>query len=70
MFTLLSAVLALLLLWYLQKEAISNMTDEATDWLQDKVLGWMDQPSVNKIDTHHHYVPSFYSKGLSTLNRG
>ncbi|KAJ5780067.1 hypothetical protein N7457_005227 [Penicillium paradoxum] len=62
---LLSAVLALLLVVYFQKEAINNMTDEATDWLQDKVLEWMDPPPINKIDTHHHYVPSFYSKAIA-----
>ncbi|KAJ5708174.1 2-amino-3-carboxymuconate-6-semialdehyde decarboxylase [Penicillium malachiteum] len=39
------------------------MADEAADWLQDKFLGWISAPPINKIDTHHHYVPSFYSKG-------
>ncbi|KAJ5622150.1 hypothetical protein N7528_005382 [Penicillium herquei] len=40
------------------------MADEAADWLQDKFLGWMSAPPINKIDTHHHYVPSFYSKAV------
>ncbi|KAJ5556572.1 hypothetical protein N7494_000487 [Penicillium frequentans] len=37
------------------------MADEAADWLQEKVLGWISAPPTNKIDTHHHYVPSFYT---------
>ncbi|KAJ5218842.1 uncharacterized protein N7498_000941 [Penicillium cinerascens] len=39
------------------------MADEAADWLQDKVMGWIPAPPTNKIDTHHHYVPSFYRNG-------
>lgn len=45
---------------------LSKMSDKALDWLQDKTLGWMDAPPTNKLDTHHHFVPPFYSKGEST----
>jgi hypothetical protein len=60
-----STILALLAFLYFRKGTINNMTDKATDWLQDKMLGWMSAPPTNKVDTHHHYVPSFYSNGMS-----
>lgn len=65
MLALLPIVLALAKFWHFQKSIINDMADEAADWLQDKVLGWMPAPAINKIDTHHHYVPLFYSKGMS-----
>lgn len=37
------------------------------DWLQDKARGWAHMPPATKIDTHHHYVPSFYAKGECSL---
>ncbi|KAI9927606.1 hypothetical protein MW887_003226 [Aspergillus wentii] len=40
------------------------MSDHAADWIQDKAFGWPDQPAVNKIDTHHHFVPQFYSAAV------
>lgn len=44
-------------------QSMSDMGDKALDWLQDKSLNWMPAPQATKIDTHHHYVPLFYSKG-------
>jgi len=44
---------------------MSNMADHALDWLQDKAIGWIPSPPVNKIDTHHHFVTDFYAKGKS-----
>ncbi|GFF29407.1 2-amino-3-carboxymuconate-6-semialdehyde decarboxylase [Aspergillus udagawae] len=41
------------------------MPDHLMDWLQDKALGWSYRPPVNKVDTHHHFVPPFYRKGSS-----
>lgn len=42
----------------------SAMSDRVTDWVLEKALGWPTRPPVNKIDTHHHYVPPFYAKGI------
>lgn len=64
MLALFSVALALLIICYFQREVFLNMADEAADWLQGKVLGWMPAPPTNKIDTHHHYVPSFYSTAV------
>ncbi|KAJ5092618.1 2-amino-3-carboxymuconate-6-semialdehyde decarboxylase [Penicillium alfredii] len=50
--------------WYLLSNNFSNMSDRAMDWLQDKALGWIDAPPVNKVDTHHHFVPEFYAKAI------
>ena len=66
MFIIFSTIVALLALWHFQKDSINNMADEAVDWLQDKVLGWIPAPPTNKIDTHHHCVPSFYRDGLAS----
>lgn len=42
---------------------MTSLKDQAHDWVADKTFGWPGQPPVNKIDTHHHMVPSFYAKG-------
>ena len=44
---------------------MSEASDHGQDWLLGKVLSWPDAPAVNKVDTHHHFVPEFYSKGMS-----
>ena len=31
---------------------------------ENQELSWAVQPAINKIDTHHHIVPDFYSKGM------
>lgn len=67
MFIIFSTIVALLALWHFKRDSMNNMADEAADWLQDKVLGWISAPPTNKIDTHHHYVPSFYRDGLASL---
>ncbi|RHZ50185.1 hypothetical protein CDV55_102112 [Aspergillus turcosus] len=38
------------------------MTDHLMDWLQDKAFGWSHRPPINKVDTHHHFVPPIYRK--------
>ncbi|OJK02607.1 hypothetical protein ASPACDRAFT_112753 [Aspergillus aculeatus ATCC 16872] len=40
------------------------MTDRGMDWLQGKILAWTHPPPVSKIDTHHHFVPSFYREAV------
>ena len=45
------------------QHSMSEMGDKALDWLQDKSMNWIRAPPATKIDTHHHYVPSFYSTG-------
>ncbi|KAF5014539.1 hypothetical protein F66182_14434, partial [Fusarium sp. NRRL 66182] len=40
------------------------MVDHVTDFLLEKTLGWPSGVAVNKVDTHHHYVPSFYAKAV------
>lgn len=37
------------------------------NWLKDKATSWIQRAPVNKIDTHHHFVPDFYRKGSSLL---
>ncbi|OBT65741.1 hypothetical protein VE03_03347 [Pseudogymnoascus sp. 23342-1-I1] len=41
------------------------MADHAYDWLQAKAIGWIPSPPVDKIDTHHHFVPDFYAKAVA-----
>ncbi|KAL2853406.1 hypothetical protein BJY01DRAFT_244027 [Aspergillus pseudoustus] len=41
------------------------MTDHTLDWLGEKAIGWSHTPPVNKIDTHHHFVPPFYAKAIA-----
>ena len=43
------------------------MADHGYDWLLDKAIGWPPGPTMNKIDTHHHFVPEFYADGMSLL---
>ncbi|KAJ5414509.1 hypothetical protein N7509_001136 [Penicillium cosmopolitanum] len=38
------------------------MAEHTLDWLREKATGWSHKPPVNKIDTHHHFVPDFYAK--------
>lgn len=33
------------------------MGDHVYDWLKDKATGWVQKAPINKIDTHHHFVP-------------
>lgn len=42
--------------------------EDAMDWLQNPTIGFPDQASVDKIDTHHHFVPKFYAKGVAWLS--
>lgn len=63
------AIVALLALLYFCKPSIlSAMSDRAFDWFEDKAIGWSHKPPINKIDTHHHVVPSFYAKGKQANN--
>jgi len=48
---------------YIQIRIKQKMAGKAADWMQDHALQWIDAPPLNKVDTHHHYVPSFYAKG-------
>lgn len=34
------------------------------DRAKDSLLDWPKQPPVNKIDTHHHIVPAFYTRAV------
>lgn len=38
------------------------MSQRMSDELQSAALNWPPVPPVNKIDTHHHFVPDFYTK--------
>ncbi|KAJ5952567.1 uncharacterized protein N7479_010980 [Penicillium vulpinum] len=40
------------------------MSEHAFDWLRGDAIKWGHTPPVNKIDTHHHFVPPFYAKAL------
>ncbi|KAF9893636.1 hypothetical protein FE257_010948 [Aspergillus nanangensis] len=40
------------------------MVDHSLDWLQSKAIPWSHSPPINKIDTHHHFVPAFYAKAV------
>ncbi|KAL1615724.1 hypothetical protein SLS54_008854 [Diplodia seriata] len=40
------------------------MGDHVYDWLKDTATGWVQQVPVNKVDTHHHFVPDFYQKAV------
>ncbi|KAI1324743.1 amidohydrolase 2 [Xylariaceae sp. FL0255] len=45
--------------------SMAVLKDQAQDWLLDKTVGWPEQPTINKIDTHHHFVPPFYAEAIS-----
>ncbi|KAJ5743725.1 hypothetical protein N7533_008595 [Penicillium manginii] len=40
------------------------MGEHTLDWLREKAIGWSHTPPINKIDTHHHFVPDFYAKAV------
>ncbi|KAF4313105.1 hypothetical protein GTA08_BOTSDO01748 [Botryosphaeria dothidea] len=40
------------------------MGDRVYDWLKDKATGWVQRAPINKIDTHHHFVPEIYRKAV------
>ena len=61
----LSPITALIALYFYLSSILNNMSEHALDWLRDKAIGWTHKPPVNKIDTHHHLVPSFYAKGTA-----
>lgn len=42
------------------------MDDRVSDWLQDIAISWIPPPPINKIDTHHHFIPNFYAQGISS----
>jgi hypothetical protein len=42
---------------------MSSLMSLGSSMIGDAIFGWPAQPAVIKIDTHHHYVPSFYAKG-------
>ena len=66
--SLVSATL-LVLLYFVNPDIFSVMSDHAVDWLAEKAIGWSHTPPVNKIDTHHHFVPSFYAQGKPTFRK-
>jgi hypothetical protein len=43
---------------------LAHLQNYAQQWYIDKGLSWPSQPSVNKIDLHHHIVPDFYARGM------
>lgn len=57
----------LVLLYFVNLDIFSAMSDHALDWLAGKAIGWSHTPPVNKIDTHHHFVPFFYAQGKQTF---
>lgn len=63
LFVSMTLVVLLSLLYLCKPRILSAMSDHAFDWLAEKAIGWSHKPPVNKIDTHHHVVPSFYAKG-------
>jgi hypothetical protein len=49
-------------------QQLCRMVDHVYDWLQDKTLGWVKNIPQSKIDTHHHFVPDFYAKGMPAIS--
>ncbi|KAK3934696.1 hypothetical protein QBC46DRAFT_399178 [Diplogelasinospora grovesii] len=43
---------------------LAHLQNYAQQWYIDKGLSWPSQPSVNKIDLHHHIVPDFYARAV------
>lgn len=43
---------------------IANLQNYAQQWFLDKAVSWPQQPPVNKIDVHHHFVPDFYAQAI------
>lgn len=65
MFSAETTPFVLLLLFYRYiRNLFDIMAEHALDWLREKAIGWSHTPPVNKIDTHHHFVPSFYAQGF------
>lgn len=69
MWAIIGIPVAVLLILYRCKPSIfSTMSEHTLDWVRDKAIGWSHTPPRNKIDTHHHCVPSFYAKGRISIN--
>ncbi|KAL2817917.1 hypothetical protein BDW59DRAFT_182012 [Aspergillus cavernicola] len=57
------APVALFLALYFCKPSIyTTMSEHTLDWLREKAIGWSHMPPVDKIDTHHHFLPPFYAQ--------
>jgi hypothetical protein len=63
-------IIFLIILYFRKFEIFRTMGEHTLDWLREKAIGWSHTPPINKIDTHHHFVPDFYAKGkiLATLD--
>lgn len=40
------------------------MAQQVKNDVLSAVLDWPAVPPLNKVDTHHHFVPDFYAKGV------
>ncbi|GKZ74708.1 hypothetical protein AnigIFM50267_001197 [Aspergillus niger] len=61
---ILASIILILTLFLFQPSLCGIVGDHVLDWLRDKAVGWSHTPPVNKIDTHHHFVPPFYAKAV------
>lgn len=43
------------------------MVGHVTDFLLEKTLGWPSGVAINKVNTHHYYIRSFYTKSIQFL---
>lgn len=42
-----------------------TFSEKTVDWLSKDALPWPKNVPVNKVDTHHHWVPPQYAQGKS-----
>lgn len=59
----LTLIILTLTIFLFQPSLCGIMGEHVLDWLREKAVGWSHTPPVNKIDTHHHFVPPFYAQG-------
>ncbi|GIZ49003.1 hypothetical protein CKM354_001204400 [Cercospora kikuchii] len=42
--------------------AAGQLLNQVPEWILSKMFPWPGQPQVDKIDTHHHWVPAEYAE--------
>ena len=54
----------LVILFLLSQHSLLKMAAQLIDKAKDLAVAWPPRPPMNKIDTHHHFVPEFYADAI------
>ncbi|KAI5236775.1 amidohydrolase family protein [Aureobasidium subglaciale] len=63
---ILVTISALLIVIYLSRPLWLTMAFQVIDRTMNLAVAWPERPPLNKVDTHHHFVPDFYAQAVQT----